>query len=46
MPSPERAVFLNVPFDRLRREEGLTPSELTFLDRRILVDGWIEVNPR
>lgn len=27
-------------------QEDLTPSELTFLDYRWLVEGWIEVNPR
>jgi hypothetical protein len=28
------------------RLEELTPSELTFIDYRRLVEGWIEVNPR
>ncbi|MEO5825932.1 MAG: hypothetical protein ABIR59_08600 [Gemmatimonadales bacterium] len=50
LPSPAKLRRRYLEFRRqlpfMCEEEDLTPSELTFLDYRWLVDAWVEVNPR
>lgn len=49
LPGPKAVLNRYIAFQRqlplMCAENRLTPSELTFLDRRNLVDAWIQANP-